>query len=143
MGSGDFQRRVWSTGPTRHANKGDAQSNQQPMAQRGVETLPPLLWLVVSFPLEHRGKILPIPANAVFGRNADVLWEDDLISRQHARFVLAQATAESAQLQFAIMPLQDRNGTFVNGQRIQGTTLLRENDRIEMGDTQFIVKVLY
>lgn len=141
MGSGNFQRRVWSTGPTRHA--ADDHNKSTVTQGSATDTLAPLLWLVVTFPLVHRGKILPVPANSIFGRNGDVRWEDDLVSRQHARFVLTQATPDAPQLHFAILPQQDRNGTFVNGQRISNVTLLRENDRIEMGDTQFVVKVLY
>ena len=59
------------------------------------------------------------------GQNADVEILDDGISRRHAtvRFVEERVLLED---------LGSRNGTFVNGQRIDGPTELRDGDKIQL-----------
>lgn len=149
MGS-DFQRRVWRAGQTEKRDEratiadpvGAHERIQKAMQAQQTEQVTPLMWLVVTFPLEQRGTILPVKPDDTFGRTGDVRWDDPLVSRQHARFMLIEGRAD-APTQYAVQPLQDRNGTFVNGERISGAKRLNENDHIEMGDTQFIVKVLY
>lgn len=143
MSGSNFQRRVWSAASTEPIEEKSTLDDSEHLGDAQQQVATPLLWLVVSRPLQQRGTIISIPANTTFGRNADVCWGDSLVSRQHARFILTDVSPASEQLQFAIVPQQDRNGTFVNGKRVQGPLLLHENDLIEMGNTQFVVKVLY
>lgn len=79
------------------------------------------------------------------GKDDEVVWEQDaltvgrdvsndlviehrLASRRHARF-------EKDDVGFYINDLESTNGTFVNGQRVQGRHLLRNNDEVWVGDT--------
>jgi pSer/pThr/pTyr-binding forkhead associated (FHA) protein len=95
----------------------------------------------------------PIPTLYVqrnTGEDQEVLWEQDtltigrdatndlvidhkLASRRHARF-------EKDDVGFYIRDLESTNGTFVNGQRIQGAHLLRNNDEVWVGDTVILFR---
>lgn len=63
----------------------------------------------------------------------DIVIEHRLASRRHARF-------EKAEVGFYIRDLDSTNGTFVNGQRIAGAHLLRNNDEVWIGDTVIIFR---
>ncbi len=63
----------------------------------------------------------------------DIVIEHRLASRRHARF-------EKAEVGFYIRDLDSTNGTFVNGQRIEGAHLLRNNDEVWIGDTVIIFR---
>lgn len=63
----------------------------------------------------------------------DLVIEHKLASRRHARF-------EKDDIGFYIHDLESTNGTFVNGQRIQGTHLLRNNDEVWVGDTVIVFR---
>ena len=84
------------------------------------------------------------------GNEAEVLWEQDaltvgrdasndlviehrLASRRHARF-------EKDDVGFFINDLDSTNGTFVNGERVQGRHLLRNNDEVWIGDTAILFR---
>ena len=69
------------------------------------------------------------------GRDAtnDIVIEHRLASRRHARF-------EKDDVGFYIRDLESTNGTFVNGQRIQGAHLLRNNDEVWVGDTVIVFR---
>lgn len=101
-----------------------------------------LMWLIVSNPIDVRGTILPITSGAIIGRRGDIRWNDAHMSRKHALFSLMNNPENPDEQLFTITPYKDRNGTLVNGKRISERTLLRENDVILMGDTQFVVKML-
>ena len=58
--------------------------------------------------------------------------DDDLASRQHARFHVAGPTA-------VLVDLGSRNGTFVNGKRIDGRQKLRDGDKIRVGREIMVV----
>jgi S1-C subfamily serine protease len=82
---------------------------------------------VEEFPLNHIKEI-------VFGRDpsATVKYDpdrDDLVGRQHAR--IAQDPNEPTQ--FTITDLNSRNGTFVNRQKITGTTRINVGDTVQFG----------
>ena len=55
--------------------------------------------------------------------------KDDLVSTQHARIMQDPRDPTS----FSIVDLNSRNGTFVNRQRVAGTTVLRHGDVIQFG----------
>lgn len=63
----------------------------------------------------------------------DLVIEHKLASRRHARF-------EKDDVGFYIRDLESTNGTFVNGQRIQGAHLLRNNDEVWVGDTVIVFR---
>lgn len=75
------------------------------------------------------GKLFKVTKGmAVIGRatDAEVKVEDDGISRTHARIRSETGRAW-------IEDLGSRNGTFVNGAKIEATTELREGDKIQVG----------
>jgi hypothetical protein len=145
----DFERRIWGT-------QSDATDTPAPPYQEDEELLEtriwnpavgvlsgqPLLWLIVAEPANQRGVVLSIPPGAIVGRQGDVRWDDPHMSRKHAHILLVNHSMQAGQQVYAIAPYSDRNGTLVNGKLIQRVTILRENDRIEMGNTIFVVKVL-
>ncbi len=65
----------------------------------------------------------------VLGRHpsCEVVLENAVISRQHAR-MLRQGDS------YVIEDLGSRNGTFVNGEKVNGLQLVKENDRIRICD---------
>ena len=75
---------------------------------------------------------LPI-GTTVIGRSLDcnLTIEDPLVSRQHARIVIAdeQATVDD---------MGSRNGVRVNGVQIKGSTPLRDGDRVRIGTQDFV-----
>lgn len=101
-----------------------------------------LMWLIASHPSDVRGTVLPVTSGAIIGRRGDILWRDAHMSRKHALFSLMNDPENPDDQLFTITPYKDRNGTLVNGKRISKRTVLRENDVILMGDTQFVVKML-
>lgn len=58
--------------------------------------------------------------------------DDDLASRQHARFHVAGPTA-------VLVDLGSRNGTFVNGKRIVGRCTLHDGDKVRVGREILVV----
>jgi pSer/pThr/pTyr-binding forkhead associated (FHA) protein len=72
------------------------------------------------------------PVPATIGRaedNAISLAGDDFASGHHAR-------VESARDGVWIVDLDSTNGTFVNGERLNGRRRLREGDLVQVGDTE-------
>ena len=61
-------------------------------------------------------------------QNNDIVLNDPFVGRNHARL---SAAAEK----YVVEDLESANGTFVNGQRIQDATTLKNGDRIEVGHT--------
>ncbi|MCA1614469.1 MAG: FHA domain-containing protein, partial [Acidobacteria bacterium] len=82
---------------------------------------------VEEFPLSHVKEV-------VFGRDpsATVKYDpdrDDLVGRQHAK--IAQDPNDPTQ--FTITDLNSRNGTFVNRQKLAGTTRINVGDAVQFG----------
>ena len=65
------------------------------------------------------------------GRDCDIVLEDLLSSRHHARISVGDA--------IAIADLQSRNGTFVDDARIEAETPLPHGSRIRVGASVFLV----
>lgn len=83
--------------------------------------------LVTEGPLA--GRRLEVGAALVVGRgNADVIVEDNLISRRHA---LIRAVDDA----FEIEDLDSLNGTWVNGRRIEAPARLEPGDVVRLGAT--------
>ncbi len=103
----------------------------------------PLGWLIVKWPTEQRGEILPVRANQIIGRQGDIRWEDARLSRQHARFTFepAEHLPEAGPV-FHLWPFGPTNPVAINGQLIRGATPVYDNDEIHLGDTLFVFKTL-
>ncbi|MBA3946454.1 MAG: FHA domain-containing protein, partial [Herpetosiphonaceae bacterium] len=63
----------------------------------------------------------------------ELVIDHKLASRRHARF-------EKDEVGFYIRDLESTNGTFLNGQRIAGSQLLRNNDEVWIGDTVIVFR---
>lgn len=74
----------------------------------------------------------------LIGRDeSSVLWIDDaLVSRRHSRIVIAESGA-------VLEDLGSKNGTFVNGKRIESPTTLADEDLITIGPASMIFRVLH
>ena len=65
-------------------------------------------------------------------READIPLLDDKVSRIHCGIRLSDG-------EFYLKDLKSRNGTYVNGQRVEDTIKLKVGDRIQVGSTVFIL----
>ncbi len=76
-------------------------------------------------------------SETTIGRSPDchITIEDPLVSREHARLILADGEA-------SVADLGSRNGTLVNGERITGLRALRDGDRIRIGTQEFVLSRL-
>lgn len=82
-------------------------------------------------PESRRGETIPVDGEVTIGRGGGcglVLADDHYASTVHAR-VFRRGN------DLYVDDLESRNGTFVNGKRITGTTKLARNDRIQFGQT--------
>jgi hypothetical protein len=85
---------------------------------------------------DRRGKIYKIKNDTEIGReNCSIELDDSKVSSRHAKIVLRND-------QYIIGDFVTTNGTFINGERITGETILKENDLIKIGETTFVFKVL-
>ena len=87
--------------------------------------------LRVVAPESRKGELIPVDGEITVGRGggcALVLADDHYASTVHAR-VFRRGNG------LYVDDLESRNGTFVNGQRIVGTTKLERNDRVQFGQT--------
>ncbi len=66
-------------------------------------------------------------------READIPLLDDKVSRVHCGIRLSDG-------EFYLKDLKSRNGTFVNGQRVDDTVKLKAGDRIQIGSTVFVLE---
>ena len=66
-------------------------------------------------------------------READIPLLDDKVSRVHCGIRLSDGD-------FYLKDLKPRNGTFVNGQRVEDTVKLKPGDRIQIGSTIFVLE---
>lgn len=87
----------------------------------------------------HTGgrRLLLSPRGATIGRSrgCDIVLEDAGVSRRHAK-------VSPSDQGWMIEDLHSTNGVSVNGQRLGGaSTILRDGDRIELGNTQIVFEV--
>ena len=66
-------------------------------------------------------------------RDADIFIPDQWLSRMHAEILMDRGG-------LVIADLGSKNGTLVNGSRIQGPTPLRKGDQIKLGDHMVTVQ---
>jgi pSer/pThr/pTyr-binding forkhead associated (FHA) protein/S1-C subfamily serine protease len=85
--------------------------------------------------IQQDGKEHPITAATVIGRASDcsIQIEKDGVSRHHAQLEIAEGKA-------VLKDLGSRNGTFVNGRRIDAPTELSDGDQIRIHQTSFAFK---
>lgn len=82
------------------------------------------------------GERFPIEAGVTIGRSeCDIVLDDEAVSRRHATVRATPAGIE-------IEDLGSRNGTRVNGERIEQRHILRENDIVEVGNVELRVEGL-
>lgn len=67
------------------------------------------------------------------GRELEVVLSDPEVSRRHARF-------QSQNGVVYVEDLHSRNGTFLNGRRIDEAIEVREGDAVDAGTTRLVVK---
>ncbi|MBX5483193.1 MAG: sigma 54-interacting transcriptional regulator [Myxococcaceae bacterium] len=74
-----------------------------------------------------------VVTEAILGRSpsCEIPLEDHKVSRRHAKIVVEQGQAK-------ITDLGSRNGTVVNGERIEGEAILLPGDRVQVGDTTIL-----
>ncbi|MHC4400150.1 MAG: SpoIIE family protein phosphatase [Planctomycetota bacterium] len=84
----------------------------------------------------HRGKQYDLVDDEVFvgrDRQCQIVIDDDSVSRRHARLKLG---ADG----YVIEDLRSRNGTYVNGRKIEEPSPLEKDDRVEIGVTEFVFR---
>jgi hypothetical protein len=85
-----------------------------------------------------RGRALIVEDELVLGRLSTlygVLAPDHSISRRHARITRTGGGA------FGVEDEHSRNGTFVNGERLEGPRVLRTGDELKIGSIVFVATV--
>lgn len=89
--------------------------------------------LIVSGPVEKTAFALPSPGKIVVGRSRAVdlpLHDDPQVSGRHFALAVEDDRVE-------LHDLSNKNGTFLNGNRIDGARILEAGDIIRAGKTQF------
>lgn len=79
----------------------------------------------------EQGKVFPLVGDLVTlgrGHKNDIIIDDNDVSREHLRFKQVSGGYE-------LQDLTSTNGTFINGQLVEGVWLLRSHCIIELGDT--------
>src|SRR6478672_12695423 len=102
-------------------------------AERDAASTPRIYLLVLQ---GDSSWIFPLPQTGVIaiGRtpDADLELTDETASRQHARIMTAGG-------QVRLVDLDSHNGTFVNGERIEGTRVLFSGDVVTLGELTLIL----
>ena len=95
----------------------------------------PAAWLVTRGGQRSQRQFVLRPGRTVMGRDGtrcQVCLEDDTVSTEHAAVVFEQN-------RFYVQDLASRNGTFVNGERVQ-RRMLYDGDEVQLGNTVLIFK---
>ena len=82
------------------------------------------------------GSRVPIEGNCSLGRTPanQIMLADDRVSRRHAT-IHAQGEGE-----FWLVDLGSRNGTYINGRRVNQPSRLRHGDTIQVGAFQLVFR---
>lgn len=92
-------------------------------------------WLIVKRG-GRRGQIFKLGEEVTIGRRGtDIVLADPKVSQLHAKIGIRDN-------KFVIVDVLSKNGTYVNGERIQGERVLEENDEIRIGDVVMVLKTL-
>ena len=57
--------------------------------------------------------------------------EDERVSRKHCQFRF-----DPSDNQYRLLDMQSTNGTYLNGKRVPGETILTDGDEVQVGDTK-------
>lgn len=93
----------------------------------------PSEWALVVYAGQALGRIFPLPlGECLLGRSpkAQIALLDDEVSRLHASIQLEDRHGEP---RLSLVDLGSTNGTFLNGEIVEGLALLRAGDRITLG----------
>lgn len=99
----------------------------------GEEPLRASEWALVVYAGQALGRIFPIPAGeCLIGRSpkAHIALLDDEVSRLHASMQLEE---RGGGVRISLVDLGSTNGTFLNGELLDGLALLKPGDRIALG----------
>ena len=92
-------------------------------------------WLIVKRG-QRRGQVFTVRLGSTIGRKGtDIVLNDPKVTRLHSKIGIRDN-------QFVVADVLSENGTYVNGERIQGERVLAENDEVRIGDTVLVLKVL-
>ena len=86
---------------------------------------------------KHSGQEIPVPGpQFLIGRAADCHLRpgSDLVSRRHCAIVIAKGSV-------TVRDFNSRNGTYVNGQRIEAERELKTGDHLKVGPLEFEVQL--
>ncbi len=113
--------------------RGMAADIDETILEHPVEGL--LGWLIVKRG-GRRGQIFKLGEEITIGRRGtDIVLADPKVSQLHAKIGIRDD-------KFVIVDVLSKNGTYVNGERIQGERVLEENDEIRIGDVVMVLKTL-
>lgn len=103
-------------------------------ARAGASGRLALLWL--SGPHTGEEQVLAEDRPIICGRSrdADIRIEDELVSRRHTKIVFSGG-------QYVVEDLGSKNGTFLNGEKISGPSVLKPGDYLRIGEATFHVVV--
>lgn len=116
------------TVPSVPAQRKPQQSKACSMAPSGAPRDRAMLFAVAG---PQQGSVFPIrAASVIFGRDSgtDYNLKDHAVSGRHARITVDPSGTH-------VEDLASRNGTFVNGERIDGRRALADGDHLRLGDT--------
>jgi len=85
----------------------------------------------------HAGKEIPAPGPEFLigrGEECQLRPQSNMVSRKHCAILVEEGAVR-------VRDFQSRNGTFVNGQRVQGEAPLRGGDHLKIGPLEFEVRV--
>ena len=104
----------------------------------------PLGLLIVKRPLERRGYAHHVRGSVTIGRRAGniLLATDDLVSEYHTSIRLGDPDPTDGEPTFWIADMNSRNGTKVNGVKIDGRVRLQNGDEIGIGRSIFVFMML-
>ena len=98
--------------------------------QRGTEPAPTPPRLVVVEPPDQRGRAFPLGPEVTVGRAAgcQITLDDTYASQIHARVFQRDG-------QYLVEDLGSTNGTYLNRHKVAGPMLVRQGDRLQIGNT--------
>jgi pSer/pThr/pTyr-binding forkhead associated (FHA) protein len=129
------ERRKWQSELALSISK--ARVENPPTAARMAQDFAGALLVIVRPGKDKEKVFVPPDGSLVVGRdsNCDIVLDDPNISRRHARFAMADNSV-------SVSDLHSREGTKVNGKRIDGVVILVDGDIVAMGAAEFVFHAL-
>ncbi|MCI0491185.1 MAG: FHA domain-containing protein [Blastocatellia bacterium] len=110
-----------------------------------AERVEVISWLVITrTPSVRKGQIFTLDKvrnDIGRGEGVQVFLNDPAISRSHAT-VKYEISPDGSDGRFVLYDLASTRGTFLNGRRVSSPTVLKDGDRITLGDTEIAFKQL-